>query len=135
MTNHTRNASTLAQGVYSTISVLLQRLQLWFESIIVSLAENHDMHPTKRLVSALCVAHCITTPSINVLYKIQDAEKILLPLAGMLALHPDGDVKAEYEQVCSHIPDKHRYYMIVIIILIAGGKCEQAAHYSFIVFV
>ena len=72
------------------------------------------MHPTKRLVSALYIVHSIKIPSIDVLYKIQDADKFLLPLAGMLALHPDGDVKAEYEQVCSHIPDKHRYCMIVM---------------------
>ena len=97
---------------YSVISILLQRLQLWFESIIEFLLKNYDMHPIKRLVCALCVAHCITMPSINVLYKIQDADKFLLPLAGMLALHPDGDIKAEYEQVCSHIPDKYRYNYI-----------------------
>ena len=66
------------------------------------------MNPIKRLVCALCIAHCIKMPSISVLYKIQDAEKYLLPLASMLALHPDGDVKAEYEQVCSHIPVEHR---------------------------
>jgi hypothetical protein len=99
--------STLAQEVFTT-TVLLQRLQSWFESIIELLAENRDMNPIKRLVCALCIAHCITMPSINVLYKIQDAEKILLPLAGMLALHPDGDVESEYKQVCSHIPVEHR---------------------------
>jgi hypothetical protein len=74
----------------------------------VLLTENCDINPTKKLVCALCIAHCITVPSINVLYKIQDAENFLLPLAGMLALHPDGDVKAEYKQVCSHIPVEHR---------------------------
>jgi hypothetical protein len=74
----------------------------------VFLAENHAMNPIKSLVCALCIAHCITVPSINVIYKIQPADKFLLPLAGMLALHPDGDVKAEYKQICSHIPVEHR---------------------------
>ena len=87
---------------------MLQKLQSWFESIIVSLAEDHNMNPTKRLISALCVVDCITMPSISVLYKIQDSDKFLLPLANMLTLHTDGDVKAEYELVCSHIPDQHR---------------------------
>jgi hypothetical protein len=95
------------------IIILLQKLRSWFESIVVSLAENHDMHPTKRLISALCIVHSIKIPYIDVLYKIQDADKILLPLAGMLALHPDGDVKAEYEQVCSHIPVEHRYMIVI----------------------
>ena len=75
----------------------------------MSLAGNCDTNPTKRLVSALCIVHSIKMPSIDVLYMKHDPEKFLLPLAGMLILHPDGDVKAEYEQVCSHIPIEHRY--------------------------
>ena len=67
------------------------------------------MNPTRRLLSALCIIHSIKSPSINVLYKIDDPEKFLLPLAGMLILHPNGDVKAEYEFICSHIPEQHRY--------------------------
>ena len=81
---------------------------MWFESIIVSLAENRDINPTKRLVSALCIVHSIKMPSIDVLYMPHDPDKFLLPLAGMLILHPDGDVKAEYEFICSHIPDQYR---------------------------
>jgi hypothetical protein len=69
------------------------------------------MHQTKRLISALCIVHSITIPSINVLYIPHDPEKFLLPLAGMLALHPSGDVKAEYEFICSHIPDQHTRYI------------------------
>ena len=74
----------------------------------MSLSESCDINPTKRLVSALCIAHSIRMPSINVLFMNHDPEKFLLPLAGMLVLHPNGDVKAEYAQVCSHIPVEHR---------------------------
>ena len=67
------------------------------------------MNPTRRLISALCIVHSIKMPSIDVLYMTHDSNKFLLPLAGMLMLQPDGDVKAEYESICSRIPDGHRY--------------------------
>ena len=70
------------------------------------------MNPIKKLISAICIVHCIKMPSIDVLYITPDPDKFLLPLAGMLILHPSGDVKAEYEHVCSHISDEHRYVRV-----------------------
>lgn len=90
------------------VCIILQKLRLWFESIITSLVENYDMNPTRRLVSATCIVYCISVPSIDVLYKINDSEKFLLPLVGMLILHPDGDVKAEYAHLCTQIPSKQK---------------------------
>ena len=67
------------------------------------------MDPARRLISATCITHCINMPSVGVLYMSHDAEKFLLPLAGLLSLHPDVDVKAEYDQLCSKIPVQQRY--------------------------
>ena len=92
----------------------LQKLKSWFESIVTSLVEKHDMPPAKKLTSAVCVLQCINLPTVNVLYMSHSAEKFLLPLAGMLSLHPSANVKAEYKHLCSKIPVDKRYYCTCI---------------------
>ena len=79
---------------------------------MTALMEKHDMDPAKKLTSAVCILHCINLPNVNLLYITHSAEKFLLPLAGMLSLHPGADVKAEYEQLCSKIPAETRYKYI-----------------------
>lgn len=76
---------------------------------MASLVEKHNMDPAKKLTSAVCILHCINLPNMNMLYMSHSVEKFLLPLAGMLSLHPGGDVKAEYEHLCSKIPVDKRY--------------------------
>lgn len=71
----------------------------------MSLMDNHDMDHTKRLVSAICILHCIRMPAINLLYDL-NTEMYLLPLADMLSFHPDKDVVAEYAYISSQIPEK-----------------------------
>ena len=111
------------------IIIVLQRLKLWFTSIVTFLMNNLDMDPTKRLVSATCVTYCIyiSTGHGNVLFMSHDPEKFLLPLAGMLAFHPDLDVKNEYLYLESLIPLNQRYvqYMYVIICTAIIGHINE----------
>ena len=44
-----------------------------------------------------------------------NAEKVLLPLSGMLSLHPE-NFEAEYKLICFHIPD--------------GKRCEILVYYA-----
>ena len=76
----------------------------------MSLANNTELSPSKRLISATCVLHCIKMPSVSLLY-VDNPETFLLPLAGMLTLQPDGDVRAEYEFLCTYIPPEQKYYI------------------------
>ena len=57
-------------------------------------------------------------PSISVLYMPHDPTKFLLPLASMLTLSPGGDVKAEYEHLCSYIPSSERYEITIVHVII-----------------
>lgn len=78
------------------------------------------MDPIKKLLSATCITYCIKMPSttMNVLFMTHDPEIFLLPLASMLILHPDKDVKFEYEHICSMIPDELRYTVRGNVVLI-----------------
>lgn len=84
-------------------------LRSWFESIVTSLASSREISPSKRLISATCVAHCINMPNVTVLYMTHVPEKFLLPLARMLALQPGDGIKNEYGLLCSCIPLEERY--------------------------
>ena len=73
------------------------------------------MDPARRLMSAACITHCIKLPSVGVLYMTNDGEKFILPLARLLTLHPDTDVRAQYDQLCSKIPADQRYGIFSVI--------------------
>ena len=60
------------------------------------------MDPTTKLTSATCILFCVTISPTGVLNSLDFA--YLLPLADMLRMHPQKDVKAEYQCVCSKIP-------------------------------
>ena len=96
---------TDAYNMNITCTALLQKLSVWFESVVRCLAENQDIQPFKKLVSATAII--FSMQQSKTLFMPRDPKTVLLPLAEMLSLHPE--IEDEYQRLCTYIPKNLRY--------------------------
>lgn len=82
----------------------MQVMKKWLESIVDMLQAGATENAMKRLVSAVCVTHCLHKIDL----KLDD--KFALPLVRMLHLQPDLERKEcpDYQYLCDFLPKQHR---------------------------